>query len=96
LTVTWQDTLPEGMYAIVGSSLQTATGVLFRYIFEDQIERPGALAFINETDETHPMFRLGGLGEWGRFRNEAFPDVEVLAELADTAQIIYMDFMRVG
>lgn len=94
--VTWQDTLPAGMYAVVGMQYIGTTALAARLIFNDQIERPGCVATGLVTSRPHPMFQLGGLGQWGRFSNNVMPNVEFLANAADTAQEVYLDLIRVG
>lgn len=96
LTMTWQDTLPAGLYACIGASAFGATLLAVRFIFEDQWERPGVLGSSLLTSAGHPMFMKGGLGVLGRFNANRFPNVEALANAADTAQEIYMDFVRIG
>jgi hypothetical protein len=94
--ITWQDTLPTGMYACVGCEFVAATGVAGRLVFEDQVERPGGLAQTLATGNGPLMFRKGGLGIWGRFSGNRMPNVEMLSNAADTAQEIYLDLVRVG
>jgi hypothetical protein len=96
LAITWQDSLPAGNYACVGLQVQGATAKLARMIFEDQINRPGCLGQTNVADNSHPIFRMGGLGTFGRFTSNRMPNVEVLAGAADTVQEIYMDIVRIN
>lgn len=96
LTVTWEDSLPRGTYAIVGGVAFGVSPIAFRFILDNQVLRPGGLGITTETNRTHKMFLNGGLGVWGRFDNEAFPDIEVFAAAADTAQTIYMQYMKVA
>lgn len=96
LTVTWADTLPVGRYACVGLQVKGATAILARLIFDGQIERPGCVAQTLLADNGHPMFRKGGMGVWGYFTSNQMPIVQVLANVADTSQEIYLDFIRVA
>lgn len=96
LTVTWEDSLPRGTYAIVGMVPFSAGAIAARFILDNQVLRPGGLGITTETNRTHPMFLNGGLGVWGTFDNEAFPDIEMLSAVADTAETIYMQYMKVG
>lgn len=95
-TVTWQDVLPVGRYAVVGLDSFGATMISARLIFEDQIERPGNVAQSLFSGNGHPMFRKGGLGTWGYFTANRMPNVEILCNAADTAQEYFLDLIRVG
>lgn len=95
-TITWQNQLPTGVYAIVGAEAFSAGGKAFRITCENQIPRPGGLATLLETNRTSPLFRMGALGEWGRFRNYAMPTFEMISASADTAEVVYMDLVKVG
>lgn len=94
--ITWQDTLPAGTYACVGFEYQGATALAARLVFEDQFWRPGCIGAGLITSQQHPMFDKGGLGIWGRFNANRMPNVEFLGNAADTAQEVYMDFIRVA
>lgn len=95
-TVTWQDTLPAGNYACVGLQYFGTTGLAARLIFEDQFWRPGCIGAGLVTSQQHPMFSKGGLGVWGRFNANRMPSIEFLGNAADTAQEVYLDFIRTG
>lgn len=90
--MTWQNTLPQGNYAIVGMTAIGTTLKAARLIIPGQIERPGcsgvATLGIRPWDL---MFNHGGLGRWGDFSNWNLPLVEVFCGSADTAQEIYLD-----
>lgn len=94
--ITWQNQLPTGIYSVVGAEAFSAGGKAFRMIFENQVWRPGGCAMILETNRTHPLFRMGNLGEWGRFHNYAMPTFEMVSASADTAEVFYMDLVKVG
>jgi hypothetical protein len=95
-TVTWQDTLPNGLYACVGFQYFGTTGLAARLIFEEQVERPGCIGAGLVTSQQHPMFSKGGLGVWGRFNANRMPNIEFLGNAADTAQEVYLDFIRIS
>ena len=96
LAVTWADTLPAGRYACVGLHAVSTGAVGARCIFEDQVLRPGSIGFALESAIPHPMFLKGGLGVWGYFTGNRMPNVEVLSISADTAETVYLEFIRVG
>ncbi len=94
--ITWQDTLPTGNYVVVGMEAFGTTCEAARLIFEDQVPRPGGLGGATEEDASHEMFRKGGIGVWGRFDANRMPIPQFLCNAADTAQIIYLDIIRIG
>lgn len=96
VAVTWQDVLPIGQYAVVGGEFFSAGNIAGRLIFENQAYRPGALGIQALGNACHDIFRNGALGEWGRFSNYAFPNVEVFAASADTSHEIYLDLIKVA
>ena len=95
-TITWQNTIPTGQYACVGAEAFSAGGKAFRITFENQVPRPGGLATLLETNRTHPIFRMGNLGTWGTFHNYAMPTFEMISASADTAEVVYMDIVKIG
>jgi len=94
--ITWQDTLPQGVFAVVGCTFFGATAIAGRLILEDQVDRPGGLGVSALDFNNEPMFLKGGLGIWGRFNSNRMPNVEYLCNAADTVQEVYLDIMRVG
>lgn len=96
LTVTWQDTLPYGMYGIVGLQVQSTNAIAARLIINGQLWRPGALSVTALTNYSAPVMLKGGLGLWGTFRSTALPIVEVLANAADASHECYLEFVRMS
>lgn len=96
LTVTFDDTLPQGTYTCVGAVVQSATAILSRIIFDDQVDRPGSVGMLTLTARPSKLFLKGGLGAWGRFTSNRFPNVEVFAGAADAAHEVFIDFVRSG
>lgn len=96
VTVTWQDTLPAGNYVVTGFEAVGVTCCAARLIFEDSVSRPGCVGQSLVSGNNNPMFRKGGLGAWGRFTGNRMPNVEFLCNAADTAQEMFLDFVRVG
>lgn len=94
--ITWQDTLPAGQYVVVGLGYIGTTAVAARVIFENQVERPGAVAVGANTSSGSSIFMKGGLGVWGYFNANRMPNLEFLANAADTAETVYMDIIRVA
>lgn len=96
VAITWSDSLPAGMYYAVGLSAFSATLVAARLTFENQWERPGCIGTDLVTSQEPSMFNADGLGVWGQFHSYRMPSVEFLAVSADTAETVFLDFIRVG
>jgi hypothetical protein len=94
ISVTWQDVLPQGDYAITGCEFVSSGQIMGRFILENQFYRPGAPGVQSVGSSALDMFRYGGLGMWGKFSNYAYPNVEVLCATADTSHEIYMDLVK--
>lgn len=96
LAVTWQDVLPAGRYAAVGLIVDSANGQAARLVFEDQVERPGTISIIDESNIESPIFTKGRMGVLGYFDANRMPNIEVLANAADAVHTCYLDFIRVS
>lgn len=90
------DTLPQGVYSVVGLEYVAVTGTAARIIFDDQNERPGCVASVLINNQAPLMFRKGRLGEWGRFTSTAMPTFQVLNSAAAVIiHTLFMDIVRV-
>lgn len=95
VTITWDDTLPLGTYAVVGMEYFSANAQAARLVFEDQVNRPGCVGVTDRNQRGAEIFRGGDLGVWGYFNSNRMPNVQALANAADAAADIYLDFVRV-
>lgn len=96
IAVTWQDVLPAGLYALCGLEVSSANARFARAILEGQVWRPGSFSIQAVGNGNHERFKLGGLGEWGRFNSWAMPNIEVVCSAADASHDVYLDLVRVG
>lgn len=104
VALTYQDQLPPGKYDIVGMEVMSATGVYSRVILPGaNMWRPGILCMQNESQRNYwpfygPSTGLGdvGLGSFGQFSNIYLPTVEILANAADTAEIVYFRCRKIA
>ena len=94
--VTWSDTLPAGVYAVIGMEHVSATGICARLIFEQQALRPGTPSIQAVGTGASDMFRNGNWGEWGRFNAYALPNIEVFCNAADASHDVFLDLIKVG
>lgn len=92
LTMVWQNQLPQGQYAVTGLQHQSANAQAARVIFLGGYYRPGSMSLAALSDYGHPIFRMGYLGQWGTFRDNILPNIEVLANGADAVHECYLDF----
>jgi len=94
LTMVWQNQLPQGNYAAVGMQHQSANAQAARIIFLGQYYRPGCVSQAALVDYAHPIFRMGYMGQWGTWRDNIMPNIEVLCNAADAVHEVYLDFMQ--
>lgn len=94
--LTLSQALPKGKYAIVGAKGISAGLQAFRFVIPGQTWRPGGFGTATLSAMSYPKQRYGGLGIWGEFDTDGLPTVDFLSISADTAQVIYMDLIKVG
>lgn len=101
-TWTWLDitldSLPAGMYAVVGHEHWSANCVAARLVFPGQVARPGTVGLSGASGaaacRTHSMFYEGGLGVLGTFQAFAPPGVEVLSTSTDALHDGYLRLIK--
>lgn len=96
LTITFADTLPSGVYTMVGSECQSTTGRAHRWIVPNQLWRPGMLSYTALSQRTPYAMSLGQFGQMGRFRSNDLPRPQVLCTAADAAHEGYLSVIRTG
>ena len=102
--LTYDDQIKPGVYEIVGVEVLSATGIFFRVVFVGETYwRPGGICLQNEGQKPITIFYPPsqgmdgmGLGSWGRFQNIYLPNIEVLANAADTAQTVFFHCRKVA
>ena len=95
-TITLDQQLAAGRYAIVGMRAQSAGAKAARLVMQETPARPGVIAYDSNADIEHPMFRNGNLGVLGTFVHTAIPQVEFLSLSADTAETIFFDIVKIA
>lgn len=94
--LTLQENLPAGRYAIVGARIVGADMVAARFVFRGGSGwRPGAPAVVDDDSLDIPMFRNGGMGDWGQFEHNELPSVDFLAHSATSDHDVYLDLVQV-
>lgn len=96
LTITMDQGLPPGVWALVGSTHQSTTGKAHRWIIPNQTWRPGALSQTALGNATHRNFEDRRLGLFGTFVNTIMPQVQVLANTTDNAHVGLMQLVKIG
>lgn len=96
LAYTFDTGLPTGQYIMAHSEVFSAAAIAHRWIFDDQIERPGFTSLVAETNRQPNEFYQGRYGVMGRFFNTNVPRLQVLANGTDNAHTIYMGLIPVG
>lgn len=95
-TMTPDQTLPNGRYAVIGMDAIGTNLAAARLIFAGGGPRPGCLGRNAVGSIQVPVFTSGQLGVYGSFDSIAQPNLEVFAIGANTAQEIYLDLIRIG
>jgi len=96
LTVTWDQTLPAGTYAVVGSQVQSTNAIAHRIHFLDQVFRPGFLSLASVGNISDPSYYYGGWGKLGQFVTYAYPYLEVLVNGTDAAHDCVLNLVKVS
>ena len=96
INVAFDDDLPNGLWEVVGLSVQSANAIAARLIFDNQPERPGFPSITALGNRPWSANHDGSMGVLGSFQAWALPQVEVFANAADAAHEVYLDVMRAG
>lgn len=97
IALTYQGQLPVGQYAVVNAVHGSATGKGFRMIFDNQYWRPGGLSRTAATFgvmRENDIYRMNGMGEWGRFNTISLPRMEVFCTTTDNAHTVLLEVVR--
>lgn len=96
ISITLDQSLGSGTYAVVGMEHTSSTVQAARLIFDDQAFRPGCLGQSSISSRSHSCFYDGSFGVWGKFRNVTPPRVEVLCTGTDTNHEGYLRVVRIA
>lgn len=94
-TITFDQQLEAGRYAIIGFRAEAAGLVAARLVIPGSAFRPGVVGYDAVNDTENQMFRRGMLGNWGEFEHTFPPQVEFLSVSADTTEVLYLDLVKV-
>ncbi len=99
--ITFDNGIPSGTFAIVGSRVISAGAAFHRWIPRGGAPyRPGSFAgqaqSFNPVDGSRMSDYVNNWGEWMRFTNTTPPTVEIFSISADTTEEGYLDLVQVG
>jgi hypothetical protein len=95
VSITFDQTLPSGRYAVIGARVEMANGLAYRLAFVGQSWRPGWLTDVGVDSITSRDARGGALGVWGEFPHDQPPTIDILA--ADSGNpVVYLDLVKTG
>jgi len=94
--LTFTQQLEAGRYMIVGARFEAAGCVAGRLVIPGSSWRPGAIGTDSITDIPTERFRKGMAGIWGEFSHSFPPQAEFLSISADTAEVVYLDLVKVS
>lgn len=89
--ITLEQTLPRGVYAIVGLDVVGTNCFAARLSIPGSPYRPGCLCRETVGAVPAPIFRNGTLGVYGQFDSTSQPSLDVLGIGAITTQEVFMD-----
>lgn len=87
--------LEAGRYALVGARVECANGIAARFVIPGSEYRPGVIVWDSTGDPDNGIFREGRFGTFGEFEHTFIPQVEVLSGVADTAETVYLDVVKI-
>lgn len=96
IALTFESSLPSGVFSVAAMRGVGAANIAYRLIVPSQLERPGVLAVVLDSNRQADMFIDGSLGEFGRFSNDNPPLCEVLSTTTTAAHTIYLGLVQVG
>lgn len=94
--LTFAQVLPAGRYQVVGMRAESAGCIAARCVFVGGVWRPGCVGYDAIGDHEDVIFRRGMLGVWGEFSHTQPPSVEFLSISTDTAEVVYLDVIRIA
>lgn len=94
--VVFQDTIPAGVYAAVVTEHTSSNAQLHRWLFSNQVLRPGFPSFSSVASRHPYAICKGQFGVMGQFRSNDLPRLQVLCNAADAVHTGYMSVVKIG
>lgn len=93
---TFDSTLPQGNYAVVGITGISAGCIAVRLQILGQFDQPGFPGLTAEGQILPDFFREYGLGQLGTFPSYSLPNISFLSASADTSESGYLHVIKIG
>ena len=87
--------LEAGRYALVGARVESSNAIAARFVIPGSEYRPGVIACGSYSSKDNGIFREGRFGTFGEFEHTFIPQVEIFAMGADTAEVVYLDIVKI-
>jgi hypothetical protein len=96
--ITMDQTLPQGVYSIVGMICYAPTCIGARLAFPGSGWRPGVIPINARSGNPDPCFTDGTVGEYGRFENANIPNLDICVAFGGSSatQEVFLDVIRLG
>jgi len=96
-TITFDNGLPSGTYALVGARFMSA-GALFGRVVPrgGPVFRPGTVAVQDRNKDPRAFDRHGQMGVWLTFPNTVPPSVDIFSLSADTTEEGIFDLVKIA
>jgi hypothetical protein len=94
LAITFENTLPAGVYAVVGGAYYATNAIAMRVIFPGQVWRPGVIGYVSEPGEVWAPFEDNTFDTFGLFNTVSLPNLEVLNGSTDAVHSGYLDIIK--
>ncbi len=95
-TLTLEQDLPAGRYAVVGMDVVGATAIAVRLRFPGGGPCPGCLVQQAAGEFFLDTFRFGNMGSWGEFDNSLPPVIDVLGTSGAVTLTVFLDIIKVS
>lgn len=96
LALTFADTIPSGVYAMLLSEHFSTNAQYHRWIVSNQVPRPGYPSFANAASRHPYAIAKGQFGLMGVFRSNDLPRLQVLCNGTDATHTGYLHVTRIG
>ena len=96
LPITFADTIPAGVYAAVMSEHFSTNAQLHRWIFSNQVARPGFPSQVNAFSRHPYAISKGQFGVMGQFRSNDLPRFQALTNSTDATHTGYLSVVKIG
>jgi hypothetical protein len=96
ISITYDTTIPAGTYAIIGCQHISTNALAHRFIFKDQIYRPGFVSVTSAGNRPNWEYYRGGMGQLGTFTTVTYPTIQVLCNGTDASHDITLSIVRIA